>query len=230
MTSHKLSRRQMLRLAAGGVAMVWTSPLAWSESSHPERPSGAQAMQWLKEGNLRFSSGRPRHQHQTLVRAKELATGQHPFATILGCSDSRVSPEVIFDQGLGDLFIVRVAGNVISDEVLGSIEYAALHLGTNAFLVLGHEDCGAVKAALSSKQERGTEPAPIQALLAHIDSGIHDAQLSATSADRVTKAVEANAKHSAAQLKSAFQDRHLAAEAVVQTAIYEVGSGKVRWL
>jgi carbonic anhydrase len=187
-------------------------------------------MQWLKEGNVRFSSGRPSQPHQTLVRAKELATGQHPFATILGCSYSRVPPEVIFDQGLGDLFIVRVAGNVISDEVLGSIEYAALHLGTSAFLVLGHEDCGAVKAALSSSQEKTAEPAAIQALLAHIDSAIHGAQLPAASVDRVTKAVEVNAKHSAAQLKTALQDRHLAAEAIVQTAIYQVGSGRVRWL
>ena len=124
---------------------------------------------------------------------------------------------------------MRVAGNVISDEVLGSMEYAALHLGTPAFVVLGHEDCGTVKAALSSDQERSAEPAPIKTLLSHVDAAIHDAELPAT-ADRVTKAVEANAKHSAEHLKAALQDRHLDDKGIVQTAIYEVGSGKVRWL
>src|SRR5262245_39059868 len=229
MASHNLNRRQMLWLSgAAGLTAFCVPSFAWTDVSQAAQPSAAEALKRLKDGNLRFLSGRPRHDHQNLVRVKALATGQHPFATILGCSDSRVSPEVIFDQGLGDLFVVRVAGNIISTEVLGSIEYAARHLHTKAFLVLGQEDCGAVKAAVRSEKENSAEPAAIQTLVAHIDSAIDD--LPPTDANRMPKAVEANAKQSAAQLKQALQDQHLEAESLVQAAVYEVASGKVRWL
>jgi carbonic anhydrase len=188
------------------------------------------ALQRLKDGNLRFCSGRPQRGNQSVARVKELASGQYPFATILGCSDSRVPPEVIFDQGIGDLFIVRVAGNVISPEVLGSLEYAALHLHTKAFVVLGHEDCGAVKAALGSNAERHTEPPEIQTLLAHIDVAIHRAHLvgDGDGADKVTQIVGANAKQSAEELKDAVQKQ--TSDTVVRAAVYQIGTGKVQWL
>ncbi|MCZ0904563.1 carbonic anhydrase, partial [Microcoleus sp. HI-ES] len=92
---------------------------------------------------------------QARSRVVEVAQGQHPFATILACSDSRVAPEIIFDQGLGDLFDIRVAGNFLDDVVLGNIEYAALELGVPLLVILGHERCGAVKAALDGKAVPG---------------------------------------------------------------------------
>ncbi|MGH7889696.1 MAG: carbonic anhydrase, partial [Thermodesulfobacteriota bacterium] len=107
-----------------------------------------QALQILVEGNKRFATDKSLHPDRTSERRQETAANQEPFAVILGCSDSRVAPEIIFDQGIGDLFIVRVAGNVVGPLELDSIEYSALYLHSSLALVLGHENCGAVKAVL----------------------------------------------------------------------------------
>jgi carbonic anhydrase len=107
----------------------------------------------LKQGNARFVRGEARFPTVCKETLASLAKKQKPFATILGCSDSRVPPELIFDANFGELFIVRVAGNVTSPEVMGSLQYAGAHLRTPLFLVLGHEGCGAVKAALQQKLE-----------------------------------------------------------------------------
>ena len=109
---------------------------------------GAQALEWLLEGNRRFVDGRPRHDFASQRRRMMLTEGQHPFGVVLGCADSRVPPELIFDFGLGDLFVIRVAGNVVANDEAGSIEYAIAHLDVPLLLVLGHEGCGAVTAAL----------------------------------------------------------------------------------
>jgi hypothetical protein len=111
--------------------------------------SADDALARLMEGNARFLSGAPRNLHTPREVHVDLVKGQRPFATILGCSDSRVPPELIFDVGFGDLFIIRVAGNVISPEVAGSMQYASMHLKTQLVVVLGHEGCGAVQAALA---------------------------------------------------------------------------------
>src|SRR5690242_20508420 len=105
------------------------------------------AVQHLMEGNERFVRGEPRFARVCKEKLADLAQAQRPYATILGCSDSRVAPELIFDADLGDLFVIRVAGNVVSPEVMGSIQYASVHLETPLFVVLGHEGCGAVHAA-----------------------------------------------------------------------------------
>jgi carbonic anhydrase len=232
MSMQVMNRREVLRLtAAAGLWSISARSFAWQAAPHAAPGmDGAEAMQSLKDGNLRFSSGKPTRDHQDMSRIKQVAGGQHPFATILGCSDSRVPPEIIFDQGLGDLFTVRVAGNVVSREVAGSVEYAALHLHTKAFLVLAHEDCGAVKAALSSPKEQSAEPPAIRALLGPIDSALRDTQLPASGPERVTRAAEANARHSAAQLKEALNGQKGGEDLVVQAAVYQVSSGKVRWL
>jgi len=107
-----------------------------------------QALQELLAGNQRYVAGQLAHPHQTVERRDEVTQGQHPFACVVTCSDSRVPPELIFDQGLGDLFVVRVAGNIVDDVVLGSIEYAGERLGTPLVMVLGHSQCGAVTAAV----------------------------------------------------------------------------------
>ena len=141
-----------------------------ADPAHSDQPSVApsEAISKLKEGNARYTSGSLQHPGQTAERRTELAKTQHPFATILSCSDSRVPPEIVFDQGLGDLFIVRVAGNVINDEGLGSIEYSVDHLGARLIFVLGHQSCGAVDAAMKTIAAKGKAPGHIQSLVTAI--------------------------------------------------------------
>lgn len=120
-----------------------TTPIVKSESTEA-------LVSQLKAGNARFVAGHSNHANQDVLRREEVAQGQKPFAIVLTCADSRLSPEIVFDQGLGDLFVVRVAGNVVDDFSLASIEYAAEHLGSSLLVVMGHERCGAVKAALDT--------------------------------------------------------------------------------
>ncbi|MFF8835768.1 carbonic anhydrase [Streptomyces sp. NPDC015130] len=117
------------------------------------RTSPAVALDALLAGNTRFVSGGPQHPNQDAARRAELAPGQDPFAVILGCSDSRLAAEIIFDQGLGDLFVVRTAGHVLGTEVLGSVEYATSVLGARLVVVLGHDSCGAVAAASAAVED-----------------------------------------------------------------------------
>jgi carbonic anhydrase len=117
------------------------------------RTSPSVALDALLSGNQRFVSGTPEHPNQDAARRAELAPGQEPFAVILGCSDSRLAAEIIFDQGLGDLFVVRTAGHVIGPEVLGSVEYATSVLGARLVVVLGHDSCGAVAAARAAVED-----------------------------------------------------------------------------
>ncbi len=124
----------------------------------------AEILEQLMDGNRRYVGRNLTHQHQDTARISEVAMGQHPLAVILGCSDSRVLPEVIFDCGIGDLFVVRVAGNVLDDVVLGSIEYAIEHFGICLILVLGHERCGAVTAAVNQLKVNGHINAVMSAL------------------------------------------------------------------
>lgn len=113
----------------------------------------------LEKGNRRYARGKPIHPHRDARRRQAIAQAQQPFAIILGCADSRVAPEVLFDQGQGDLFVVRNAGNIVDDVVLASIEYAAEHLGSTLVVVLGHERCGAVTAAAAGGEAPGHLPA-----------------------------------------------------------------------
>ncbi|HIC41216.1 MAG TPA: carbonic anhydrase [Piscirickettsiaceae bacterium] len=112
----------------------------------------------LMEGNKRYVASHLIHPDQSSERRFELKHGQHPFAIILGCSDSRVPPEVIFDQGLGDLYVVRVAGNVLDQMIVASIEYAVLHVGVSLIMVMGHSQCGAVQATCTHDQLEGHLP------------------------------------------------------------------------
>ena len=165
---------------------------AAADPAHSDQPSvaPAEAISKLKEGNGRYTSGNLQHPGQTTERRAELAKSQHPFATIVSCSDSRVPPEIVFDRGLGDLFIVRVAGNVINDEGLGSIEYSVDHLGTRLILVLGHQSCGAVKAARETIAAKGKAPGHIESLVAAIKPAVE-----ATAKDDLETTVKANVKN-----------------------------------
>jgi carbonic anhydrase len=149
----------------------------------------------LKEGNNRHASGNLQHPRQTTERRRELAETQHPFAIILSCSDSRVPPEIIFDQGLGDLFVCRLAANVINDESLGSIEYAVEHLGVRLIVVLGHQRCGAVQAARDTIPAKGH----IQSLVMAIKPAVE-----ATAKDDLEATIKANVKHVVNALRSSM--------------------------
>src|SRR5947208_9005654 len=149
------------------VSLLGANQLARAaDPAHPEQPAvdPAEAIDKLKEGNGRYASGKLQHPGQTTERRAELTKDQHPFAVIVSCSDSRVPPEIVFDQGLGDLFVVRVAGNVIDDHGLGSIEYAVDHLGARLIVVLGHQSCGAVKAAKETIADTRKATGRMQAL------------------------------------------------------------------
>src|SRR5512135_449398 len=113
--------------------------------------AGDESLQKLMDGNKRYVEGTPINKDLGDTKRKEILKGQHPFATVITCSDSRVPPEHIFDQGLGDIFVVRVAGNVVDSIALGSIEYGTEHVQTPLLVLLGHSDCGAVKATLGAK-------------------------------------------------------------------------------
>src|SRR6187399_2713461 len=128
----------------------------------PQGLTSDEALARLREGNERFIRGEARFPTIQKEILAELAKGQQPYATILGCSDSRVPPELVFDAGFGELFVIRVAGNVLGPSILGTLQYAASHLHTPLLVVMGHEDCGAVKAAIASKFEDATHKKRIQ--------------------------------------------------------------------
>lgn len=154
----------MLRRTLIPALITLLSAQAAIAADHSPRTDSGGALAQLKAGNARFVSGNLSHPHQSSARRTKLVEGQHPFAIILGCADSRTAPEVVFDQGLGDLFVVRTAGNVVDDVALGSIEYAAEHLGASLIVVLGHENCGAVKATLDGGDLPGHLPAIANAI------------------------------------------------------------------
>src|ERR1043166_266576 len=197
-----------------------------ADPAQPDRPivAPAEAMSRLQEGNGRFTAGNPQHPHESIDERKhmavnsyenagiislgmtseqaakrraELTKSQHPFAIILCCSDSRVPPGAVFDQGLGDLFIVRVAGNVLNDEGLGSIEYGVDILGARLIVVLGHQSCGAVEAAMKTIAAKSKAPGHIQSLVTAIKPVVE----STPKADLDTM-IKANVKHVVDALRS----------------------------
>jgi carbonic anhydrase len=191
-----------------------------------------EALRRLIAGNARFVRGEPLQQPPSPSQLADLTQAQCPFATILGCSDSRVPPEMVFDQGLGDLFIVRVAGNVVSPEILGSLGYALAHLRTSLFVVLGHEGCGAVQAALKMKFHRQAEPGTVGELLEVILPGLEGINPSAPAEVQWQHAVEANVRWSVRQLAAAPGARALLPDGRIRIvgAIYELATGCVRFL
>jgi len=132
-------------------ALMFLSGQAWA--SEVGNLPAESALQKLMQGNERFVNSKMEHPNQTQARRGDLVKSQHPFAVILCCSDSRVPPEIIFDRGLGDLFVIRNAGEVDDEHVLGSVEYAVEHLGVNLVVVLGHKSCGAVGAAMTGEKD-----------------------------------------------------------------------------
>jgi carbonic anhydrase len=196
------------------------------------RLSADEALAFLIEGNNRFGEGHGRAAAFRRETQAELVSGQHPYATILGCSDSRVAPEWIFDAGLGELFIVRVAGNILSPEIAGSLQYAGSHLHTPLFVVLGHEGCGAISAALAAKHEGVQFRSRIQLLLESVLPGLPELDPQLPSEERLSRAVEHNVKWTVRQILNTPEAQARVAERSMKIvgAVYEIESGQVRWL
>jgi carbonic anhydrase len=228
-----------------------------ADPAHPDQPivSPTDAIARLKEGNARFTAGNLQHPHesneerayiaknsyenpgaislgmtseQAAKRRAELAKSQHPFAIILSCSDSRVPPEIVFDEGLGDLFIIRVAGNVLNDEGLGSIEYGVDILGARLVVVLGHQSCGAVDAAMKTVAAKGKAPGHIQSLVAAIKPVVDS-----TPKGDLDTTIKANVKHVVDALRSStpiLKTRVDSGDVQVIGGYYSLDTGAVTFL
>jgi carbonic anhydrase len=195
-------------------------------------PTADEALDRLIAGNARFVRGEAKFETIQTDHLADLAKGQRPFATILGCSDSRVAPELIFDAGLGELFIIRVAGNVVSPEIMGSLQYAAVKLKTPLFVVLGHERCGAVEAALDAKLRGARYRSRIERLLANITPGLKGVDPKLSPERQSALGVEANVRWSLQQIRETPEAQAKAATGAFKLvgAIYEIESGAVRVL
>jgi len=182
----------------------------------------------LKTGNERFVSGHPVHPDETLDRIRELKKGQSPFVVVVSCSDSRLPPELIFDQGLGDVFSIRTAGNVIGDYELGSIEYAIEHLHCKLIVVLGHENCGAIQAYATSGEEKHDDH--IQTLVDYIAAEEEEKIIPDSSRSNIDILVNANIAHAVNLLRSStpilksLVDKN---EIKIIGAYYDLDSGNV---
>jgi carbonic anhydrase len=202
------------------------------ESDAHSGPTADEALARLVAGNERFVNGEARFPTVKKEVLAILAKGQHPYATIIGCSDSRVPPELVFDASFGDLFIVRVAGNVISPEVMGTIQYAAVHLRTPLFVVMGHEGCGAVQAAIAAHDGQSQERTRIRLLLDGMLPGLAHLPADLPPRERMNAAVEANVRWSMRQVLETPEGRTRVKEGVLKLvgAVYELETGRVRFL
>ena len=190
-----------------------------------------QGLQKLIAGNQRFMRGEAKFPTVCKETLADLAREQKPFATILGCSDSRVPPELIFDANFGELFIVRVAGNVISPEVMGSLQYAGAHLLTPLFVVLGHAGCGAVKAALEYKLNGVQLRSRIQILVNNILPGLPEFDAQSSQEERLAGAIEANVRWSMHQVRETPEGQNgLKMGVKLVGAVYDITTGQVRFL
>jgi carbonic anhydrase len=207
------------------ILLLFVSVLSVGQKTE-QTVSAASALAELKAGNAHHVAHRYTHPHQTSERQRELASGQHPHAQVLSCADSRVPPEVVFDQGLGDLFVVRVAGNVASDAELGSLEYGALHLHVPLLVVLGHQHCGAVTAAVEGGEAEGH----IASLVTLIRPAVEATK--GMPGDPVDNAVKANVEMTVKKLRSSpiFSELIAGGKLKIVGAVYSLDTGKVTWL
>jgi carbonic anhydrase len=222
-TFYRLSRRNFLQ--ASGLAALGTTLTACTAMPLPQpipTPESAvanadQALQRLLEGNQRYVTNKSISLNETESRRIEVAKGQQPFATIFSCVDSRVPPELVFDRGLGDLFVIRTAGHVIDNAVLGSLEFGVAELKIPLLMVLGHEKCGAVKATVEAVEKQIVAPAQIGALVDGIRPAVE--KVKDQSGDLLDNAVRENIVLTVARLKSS----PILAEAVEKGQLSIVG-------
>lgn len=219
--------QRLLDAVRRGASMQDIAELRPGRMASPE-----DAIAALKDGNARFFSGQATRPEADANQRRAQIMGQSPFAAVLACSDSRVPVEIVFDQGLGDLFVVRVAGNVVGEAGLGSLEYATEHLGVRLLVVLGHEGCGAVAAALLPEEQLAREPENLRRLIARIQPCVRDLPPIRDRKARMREAVLNNVRWQVHELRG--QPVVQAAEARGQIrvigAYYEIGSGAVDFL
>lgn len=213
--------RSLFAAVAASLFLAWGTPTFSRDEAPVVTPEAAQAR--LKAGNQRFVANPTSQAKPTAARRAETAQAQHPFAIIVGCADSRTSPELLFDQNLGDLFVVRTAGNLVDDHALGSIEYAVEHLGVRLVVVLGHERCGAVKAALASP----TAPGHIKTLVHDIQPAVEAAK--AKGGDTLMNAAKENARLVAEKIRKDAEFGELEHQVRVISAYYDLDTGEVEW-
>ena len=194
--------------------------------------TAAEALARLQEGNERFMQGKARFPTVQKEILAELAKGQQPYATILGCSDSRVPPELVFDASFGELFVIRVAGNVLGPSILGTLQYAGTHLKTPLFVVLGHDGCGAVQAGIGARLEGEHEKIRIEVLLENIVPPLEGLDGPLPQDKLMCQAVEANVRHTIRALRQTPEAQAREREGVLKLvgAVYELGTGRVRFL
>jgi len=194
--------------------------------------TAAEALARLQEGNERFVQGRARFPTVQKEVLAELAKGQQPFATILGCSDSRVPPELVFDASFGELFVIRVAGNVLGPSILGTLQYAGSHLKTPLFVVLGHEGCGAVEAAIGSRFHGARQKSRIEILLESIEPALDGLDGTQPRMTLLHQAVEANVRHTVQALRATPEAQAREREGLMKLvgAVYDLQTGRVRFL
>jgi len=196
----------------------------WAMAADPTTPSVPpdEALSRLKAGNERFAKSTVSAGKPVAARRAETAHAQHPFAVVVACADSRSAPEIIFDQTIGDLFVIRTAGNLVDDYALGSIEYAVDH-GTRLIVVLGHQRCGAVTAALSSASAPG-----------HVNSLVRDIQPAVAASkgkegDALTNAIHENDAQVATKIRKQAQLGEHASQVRIVEGYYSLDTGKVEW-
>jgi carbonic anhydrase len=196
------------------------------------RLSADEALERLIAGNQRFLRGEARTSAFRGETLAELARAQRPYATVLGCSDSRVPPEWIFDTGLGELFVIRVAGNILSPEISGTLQYAGSYLETPLFVILGHEGCGAITAALATRHEGAQFRSRVQVLLANIIPGLPELDPALSPEEQASRAVESNVRWTVRQILDSPEGKARMAEGRTKLigAVYEIKTGRVRFL
>ena len=227
-TQFNLSRRNSLKFVAGAIGTGIIAARAGADLAAPEPviaenpPNPDKALKLLIDGNERFVKNKRKYPNQEWKRITEVAPSQAPFAAILGCADSRVPAEIVFDRGFGDIFVCRVAGNVATPEEIGSLEFAVLVLGVKVILVLGHERCGAVKAAI----EGGSLPGHIGSLTEAIKPAVESSKNQA--GDKVENAVKANVRLQANRLKASPELSKLIEEGKLKIVggYYDLDTGK----
>jgi carbonic anhydrase len=227
------SRRHFLLIASAAIAEV-SLPAFAADHPAPVGPPADHVLNLLLEGNKRFAAGVITHPRRAPADFKPLATGQYPIAAIVTCSDSRVSPEILFDVGIGDIFAIRIAGNYINGagaSVKGSVEYAVAELGVNLIMILGHSQCGAVKAAIQHLHDKDALPGAINDLVNSIKPAVIAAQHQ--SGNLLENSIRANVRRGVDLLddfEPIIAPRVRAGKLKVVGATYDLATGKVEML
>ncbi len=209
------------------IALTISTTLAAKDKAVATAVTPDQAFEKLVQGNHRYVNSHLSHPHQNKAQRMQVAQGQHPYACVLSCSDSRVPPELVFDAGLGDVFVVRVAGNIADEAITGSIEYAAEHLHVPLIVVMGHTKCGAVTAAVQGVHPLNHIDALVNAIMPAVNTAKHE------DGDLLNNSIRENVRHTVEVLRTShpvLAEEYAHHKVNIVGAIYDLESGKVTFL